>query len=191
MGYRYDIVTMINKENKKKMENKILVAYASTHGSTQEVAEKVAAALRERGMTVDLQPARNVRTLEGYTEVVLGAPIYMFHLHKDALNFLSRHQKTLSGGLPVAIFAGGPFDRPKAEDWQEIRRHLDAELAKYPWLAPVSIEVIGGKFDPAKLRFPWNLVPALKNMPPSDLRDWPAIHAWAISLFPNSQSLIA
>jgi len=29
----------------------------------------------------------------GYTAVVLGAPIYMFHWHKDVLHFLSQHGK--------------------------------------------------------------------------------------------------
>ena len=71
------------------MEIKILVAYASTHGSTQEVAEVVAETLRGQGLVVDLQPARNVRSLEGYSAVVLGASLYMFHLHKDALRFLN------------------------------------------------------------------------------------------------------
>ncbi len=40
-------------------------------------------------------------------------------------------------------------------------------------------EVIAGRFDPAKLSFPYSWLPALKQMPPSDLRDWTAIHAWA------------
>lgn len=172
----------------KRMENKVLVAYASTYGSTQEVAEDVAGTLRSQGLAVDLQPARNVWTLEGYRAAVLGAPLYMFHLHKDALRFLSRHQKALSGGLPVAIFAGGPFDsgdEKASQDenvWQEVRKQLDQELAKFPWLRPISIEVIGGKFDPSRLCFPWNLIPALKQMPPSDLRDWGAIRAWAEGL---------
>lgn len=157
----------------------VLVAYASTHGSTQEVAEAVAATLREHGLAVDLQPARNVCTLEGYSAVVLGAPLYMFHLHKDALRFLSQHQKALTGGLPVAIFAGGPFASGDEKEWQEVRKQLDQELAKFPWLRPVAVEVIGGKFDPARLHFPWNLIPALRQMPPSDLRDWEAIHRWA------------
>ncbi len=33
-----------------------------------------------------------------------------------------------------------------------------------------------------KLTFPHNLVPALKNMPASDVRDWTAIRAWASDL---------
>ncbi len=53
------------------MENKVLVAYASTYSSTQEVAEVVTATLRDHELAVDLQPARDVRSLEGYRAVVL------------------------------------------------------------------------------------------------------------------------
>ena len=171
------------------MEIKILVTYASTHGSTQEIAEAVAATLRQQGLAVDLQPVRKVRTLEGYAAVVLGAPLYILHLHKDALRFLSQHQKALTGGMPIAIFAGGPFGKGDAEEWQEVRRELDTDLAKFPWLAPLAVEVVGGKFDPARLHFPWNLIPALKNMPPKDLRDWDAIRAWASRLAAQFQPI--
>ena len=162
------------------MSASILVGYATRYGSTQEVAEAIASALREGGLAVDCQPMKGVQSLEGYGGVVLGAPLYMFRWHKDAKNFLSRHRQALTG-RPVAVFALGPFnDVPK--DWQEVRANLDKELAKFPWFAPVAIEVFGGKFDPAKLDFPYTLVPGLKKMPVTDIRDWTAIRAWANSL---------
>ena len=162
------------------MSSSILVAYATKYGSTQEVAEAIAATLREGGLAVDLQPMRAVRTLEGYGAVVMGAPLYMFRWHKDAKSFLSRHRPALMA-RPVAVFALGPFeDVPK--QWQEVRANLDKELAGFPWFAPVAVEVFGGVFDPAKLTFPYNLVPGLKKMPVSDIRDWTAIRAWANSL---------
>jgi menaquinone-dependent protoporphyrinogen oxidase len=164
------------------METKVLIAYASSSGSTQEIAEVISETLRSQGLAVDIQPIRNVRILEGYSAVVLGAPLYMAHLHKDALNFLLKHQKILANSLPVAIFAGGPFAKGDEKEWHEVRAQFDLELAKFPWLTPISVEIVGGKFDPAKLRFPYNLIPALKKMPASDLRDWVAIRAWASSL---------
>ena len=173
------------------MEINVLLAYASTHGSTQEVAGVIAATLQERGFTVDLQPARGVRTLEGYGAVVLGAPLYMFHLHKDALRFLSGHRKALAAGLPIAIFAGGPIETHDGNEWGEVRNQLDQELAKFPWLRPVAVEVIGGKIDPSRLRFPWNLIPALKQMPPTDLRDWDAIRRWTSNLAAQLQTVVA
>ena len=159
------------------MPTSVLVAYATKYGSTQEVAEAVAAALRESGLKVDIQPAREVRSLEGYDAVVLGAALYMYKWHKDALHFLSRHRKALSE-KPVAAFALGPVRNPREEkEWQNSRAQLDKELAKYSWLKPVAIEILGGKFDPKKLTFPMNKFAGKE--PASDARDWTAIPTWA------------
>jgi menaquinone-dependent protoporphyrinogen oxidase len=171
------------------MTNRVLVAFATEYGSTQEVAEAIAAALRERGLEADMRRAREVRSLDGYNAVVLGAPLYMFKWHKDALGFLARHRSALAE-RPVAIFALGPF-HDEEKDWQEVRSELDKELAKFPWLAPASIKIVGGKFDPTKLRFPWNMLPALKQMPACDLRDWTAIRAWASDLTTKLQSAVS
>jgi menaquinone-dependent protoporphyrinogen oxidase len=141
------------------------------------VAEAVAATLRESELTVDSKPTRQVRTLEGYRAIVLGAPLYLFRWHKDALHFLARHRAALTA-RPVAIFALGPFHAEEKE-FQQVREQFDKELAKVPWLRPKAIAIFGGKFDPQKLTFPYNLVPALKHMVASDARDWTAIGAWA------------
>ena len=162
------------------MPASVLVGYATRNGSTREVAEEIATTLRNDGIEVEVQPMRNVRTLAGYRMLVLGAPLYMFRWHKDALSFLSKHQEALKG-LSVAVFALGPF-HDEVTEWQEVRSLLEKELAKFSWFAPVAHEVFGGKFDPAKLRFPLNLIPALKKMPASDIRDWAAIREWAHAL---------
>jgi menaquinone-dependent protoporphyrinogen oxidase len=155
------------------------------------VAEAVAAMLRERGLAVDIQPMRQVRTLDQYHAVVLGAPLYMFHWHKDALHFLGRNHAALTQ-RPVAIFALGPTKSPTDEkEWQGSREQLDQELTKFPWLKPVALGMFGGKFDPEKLSFPHNLLPALKNMPASDIRDWTAIRAWASDLAAQFQPTLA
>ena len=166
------------------MSASVLVAYATRYGSTQEVAETVASTLRESGLEVDLQQLRQVHSIDQYRAIVIGAPLYMFRWHKDALNFLSRYHTSLTT-RPVAIFALGPFHADEKE-FQGAREQLDKELAKFPWLTPEAIEIFGGKFDPEKLTFPHNLVPALKKMPASDVRDWTVIRAWAnglVSLF--------
>jgi len=165
----------------------ILVAYATKYGSTREVAEAVAATLRECGLAVDIQPMREVRTLAGYSAVVLGAPLFMFHWHKDALRFLSRHREALAE-RPVAVFALGPTHDDEKE-WQDSRAQLDKELANLPWLTPVALEMFGGKYDPAKLRFPINLLAGKE--PASDLRDWAAIRAWASNLAAKLQPALS
>jgi menaquinone-dependent protoporphyrinogen oxidase len=162
------------------MSGLMLVAYATRYGSTQEVAEVVAATLRERGLTVDIQAMQDVQTLDQYRAIVLGAPLYMFRWHKDALRFLTQYRAVLAH-RPVAIFALGPFHAEEKE-FQEVRKQLDKELAKYPWLKPEAIAIFGGKFDPQKLAFPYTLIPALKRIPASDARDWAAIRAWTSDL---------
>src|ERR1019366_6442850 len=162
------------------MEARVLVTYATRSGSTQEVAEAITEVLRERGLAVDMSPVRRVQTLDQYRAVVLGAPLYMFHWHKGVLRFLARHRKALTQ-RPVAVFALGPFHLEEKE-FQGAREQLDKELAKFPWLSPVAMKIFGGEYGPQKLAFPYNLLPALKNMPASDIRDWTAIRTWASDL---------
>jgi menaquinone-dependent protoporphyrinogen oxidase len=147
------------------MPASVLVAYATRYGSTQEVAEAVAARLREAGLEVDLQPMRKVRSLKHFRAVVMGAPIYLSLWHKDAHTFLMEHRQALTG-RPVAVFALGPLTTDEKE-LQGSRLQLYKELAK--------------------LHFPDTLVRAfpaspLKGMPATDLRDWAAIRLWANNL---------
>jgi menaquinone-dependent protoporphyrinogen oxidase len=159
------------------MTNLVLVGYATQYGSTKEVAESIAKTLRETGLEVELQPLNKVRTLDNCGAVVLGAPLLMFHWHKDALNFLSRHRKSLEN-KPVAVFALGPTHEPHDDaEWKSSQEQLDKELAKFPWLKPAAIKLFGGKYDPALLRFPLNLMAG--KAPVSDISDWEAIRAWA------------
>ena len=145
----------------------VLLAYATRNGSTREVAEAVAATLREHDAQVVLLPARAAREpVAGYDLVVLGAPLYSGRWHRDAHRFLRRHREELAG-VPVAVFGMGP--RSDTEDaWQRSRAQLDRALAKRSWLAPVAVTVFGG-VDP----------PGRGGRERRDLRDWDTIRAWA------------
>jgi menaquinone-dependent protoporphyrinogen oxidase len=167
------------------MQGKTLVGYATRSGSTQEVAEAIAAAFRERGLEADCQQLRDTRSVDSYRMLVIGAPLFMFHWHKDAFAFLNRNRAALAN-LPVAVFSLGPF-HDEEKEWQDIRAQFDRELATIPWFSPVARQVFGGKFDPTTLRFPMNLIPGLKKMPASDIRNWDAIRAWARDLPTGSE----
>ena len=167
------------------MSDSILVTYATRYGSTQEVAEAVAAALQEAGLQVELQPVKKARPGDSYRAVVLGAPLYIGSLLKEAQRFLEQNREGLVG-RPVAIFALGPLSADEKE-LEGVRAQLDKELAKFAWLKPVEAQVFGGKYDPKKLRFPDSLLGALPasplyQRPAGDYRDWDAIRSWARSL---------
>ena len=159
------------------MATRVLVAYATRYGSTREAAEVIAQVLREHGLETETKQVREVRSLEGYSAVILGAALYMGHWHRDACAFLKRHHKALLH-LPVAIFALGPLSTAEKE-MQNSRAQLDRVLAKFYWLTPVAVGMFGGVIDPARLRFPFN------RMPKSDARDWTAIRAFAGVLVPS------
>lgn len=153
------------------MSTPILVAYATKRDSTHEVADAVAARLRELGREVDVRPAAEVGMLRPYAGVVLGGALYMGRWHRDARRFLAAHRQDLSR-LPVAVFAMGPKTLEPAEVTAS-RAQLDRALAAEPWLEPVSVTVFGGVVDPSKLHFP------MSRMEAFDARDWDAIRAWA------------
>lgn len=162
----------------------VLVAFATTYGSTREVAERVAQRLREAGLIVTLRELRDVDSLEGVETVVLGAPIYIGHLHRDAQRFLDRFKDALEK-RKVAVFSLGPLTTDETEVTGS-RDQLEQDLAKHPELAPFAVAMLGGSYDPAKLGLVHKLMAAmpspLHGRPSSDVRDWDAIDAWANEL---------
>jgi menaquinone-dependent protoporphyrinogen oxidase len=148
----------------------VLVAYATKHGSTREVADAIAETLRAHGDSADVRPAAEVASLEGYDGIVLGGSIYMGRWHSDARAFLERHATALAA-RPFGVFGMGPRTSEQA-DIADSRQQLDRWLAKAP-VTPASVAVFGGVLDPSKLSFPFN------RMPASDARDWDAIASWA------------
>jgi len=97
----------------------VLVAYATKHGSTENVAAEIAAVLAAAGFETQLRPAAEVRDTEGFDGVVLGAP----------RRALAKH--TWLTPVTVALFGGA--DPPKrnrpagrdARDWDAIRAWAD------------------------------------------------------------------
>ncbi|MEA2298278.1 MAG: menaquinone-dependent protoporphyrinogen oxidase [Solirubrobacteraceae bacterium] len=152
------------------MTGRILVAYATEHGSTIEVAEAIATALRDGGDQADVRPAGDMCPLDGYRAVVLGGALYMGRFHPDAARFLKRHRQALCQ-RPLAVFAIGPKTLAAA-DVAASRKQLDHALAAVPDVKAAAVAIFGGVVDPSKLRFPF------KRMPASDARDWEAIGAW-------------
>lgn len=140
----------------------VVVGYGTKRGSTREVAEAVAAVLREHGLVVDLLPAGKVEDVGAYDAAVLGGALYRGRWHRDARRLLKRQRKALAV-MPVAVFGLGPR-RDGDEALQRSRRQLERALAKVPEVEPLLIGCFGG-------------VDREKQI---DLRDRVAIRAWAV-----------
>lgn len=149
----------------------VLVAYASKHGTTREVAEFVAQTLEMSGVAVEVEEAARVGSIAHYDAVVVGGGLYMGRWHKDARRLLERHRRALAG-VRLAVFGMGP-DELEESKVVESRRQLDRALATTPELTPVAVTVFGGALKPETCRFPFSRLPAF------DARDWDEIEEWA------------
>jgi len=169
------------------MPTSVLVCYATRYGSTEEVAKAIGETLHKHGVEAVVRSVLEIHDVDQYGAIVLGAPLYAFHLHKDAVHFLTRHHTDLTT-RPVFIFALGPIHADEKE-FQGANQQLEKELAKFHWLEPKATKVFGGKFDPQMLRFPYNLF--MGKQPASDVRDWAAIRAWASDLAAQLHPVVA
>ncbi|MDQ3855585.1 MAG: flavodoxin domain-containing protein, partial [Chloroflexota bacterium] len=152
----------------------VLVAVASKHGSTREIAEVIAEELRTQGLEVDLRDAGQVDALEGYDAVVLGSGIYAGSWLPEAKHFADQHRGALTG-LPVWLFSSGPLGAP------EPKPHDDpAKLAAPMGDVPIrEHRVFVGKLDPADLSFGERLIARVVHAPSGDFRDWEDVSGWA------------
>jgi menaquinone-dependent protoporphyrinogen oxidase len=167
----------------------VLVAYASRHGSTAGIAERIAAGLREAGLSAEAVPVAQATDVEGYDAFVVGAAAYMFHWLKDATRFVKRHHRLLAE-RPVWLFSSGPLGTDLVdEDGRDV---LDATRPKEfdelrDLVHPRAERVFFGAWDPdaPPIGLGERLVrhmPAAPDIPPGDFRDWEAIEAWAAGI---------
>lgn len=174
----------------------VLVAYASRHGSTKGIAERIAAVLRERGLSAEAKQVDQARDLGRYDAFVIGSAAYMFHWMKEATTFVKRHDSLLSQ-RPVWLFSSGPLGNELVDE--EGRDILEATRPKEfdelsALIRPRGEQVFFGAWDPDAppvglgerlLR----LMPAAREATPAgDFRDWPAIDAWATDIASHLRS---
>ena len=59
------------------MDRQVLMTYATKHGATAEIAEKVGQVLSEAGLHTDVLPVDRVGDLTPYSAVILGSAVYV------------------------------------------------------------------------------------------------------------------
>jgi menaquinone-dependent protoporphyrinogen oxidase len=104
---------------------RVLVAYASRHGSTAEIAEAITFELRRSGFAVDCLGVDAVHDASGYAAIVLGSAVYIGRWRREARHFL-HDQESVLARVPFWIFSTGPIGEPhgSADPWDEPRRVL-------------------------------------------------------------------
>lgn len=166
---------------------KVLVVYATRHGATTGIAERIASTLTDHGLTAQAQKVEEVEDLGGYDAVVLGSAAYMSHWLKPAVAFAHRHHERLAA-LPVWLFSSGPLGTDlvdkdgndvlttmRPEEFGELTAMLQARGERVFFGAYNHSERPAGFVE----RLMRSLPAGRRLLPVGDFRDWSAIDAWA------------
>ena len=154
----------------------VLVATASKHGATQEIAEAIGVQLRARGLEVQLHVlsddgAADAEPLD-YEAVVLGSAVYLGRWQASARRFVSADSAALRQ-RPVWLFSSGPVGKsPKRTDSVSVDSFVADSGAR-------GHRLFSGKLDRRSLGRRERAMVALVGAADGDNRDWDAIRGWA------------
>jgi menaquinone-dependent protoporphyrinogen oxidase len=155
----------------------VLVASASKHGATHEIARAIAGVLEADGIPVVLVPLEAVETLFPYDAFVLGSAIYMGRWLRDARSFVEEHADLLAT-RPTWLFSSGPIGASAnagTADKFDDRWLLDTTHAR-------EHRIFGGRLAKNDLGLRDRAITGALRVPEGDFRDWPEIGTWAAAI---------
>jgi menaquinone-dependent protoporphyrinogen oxidase len=179
-------IEMINTSygEHNKMNNKVLVSYASRAGSTAGVADAIGKTLAKRGLQVDVKSMKDVSALSSYQAVVAGSAIRGQIWLPEAMDFLTAHQTELKS-KPFAAFMvcitlamkNGESYRQGLKDWMGPVRNIVQPFNEGYFAGALDLDKLSG-MDKMKM----GMAATFGIFPKGDFRDWKAIEAWAETL---------
>lgn len=156
---------------------RVLVAYASKHGSTREIAERIAEKLRQLGKPAEARAVEEAAEVGSYDAFVIGSAVYYGSWLKEATEWVHRHQAVLAG-RPVWLFSVGPLGTEVKDTEPQPKEMAQFQQA----IHPRDQRIFFGALDHKSLSFPERMVVKAVRAPEGDFRDWQAIEAWAATI---------
>ncbi|MBO9533623.1 MAG: flavodoxin domain-containing protein [Solirubrobacteraceae bacterium] len=153
---------------------RVLVAAATKHGSTMEIAERIAARLGRAGHATVALEAGKVMSLDEFDAVVLGSAVYGGRWLEDARQLVGTSTSKLRA-RPVWLFSSGPVvtGRPvPASDLVDVDAMLEQSGAR-------GHRVFGGRIQLELLGFIERSMMRALRVESGDYRDWDEVEAWA------------
>lgn len=161
------------------MREKILVAYATRFGATGEIAETIAATLRENGKDAEAKPIHDVYDITPYTTIILGSPIYSHKVLPEIVTFVRDHQNMLRE-IPVLGFLSGYTlidispERKKAasQAFDGVRTYIDIRETGF----------FAGKVPDDGFSLREKAAMKMEGIKPGDFRNMETIRSWTRGL---------
>jgi menaquinone-dependent protoporphyrinogen oxidase len=165
----------------------VLIAAASRHGATQEIAELIGGVLQ--GLDIDVEVARveDVATVYPYEAFVLGSAVYRGSWLRPARDFIEEHAAVLIS-RPTWLFSSGPIGTPPHAAASE---PFDAgELVSA--VAAREHRLFGGRLlDPHELRLVERVLVGALQVPSGDFRELGDVTAWAVGIGETLRSTLS
>jgi menaquinone-dependent protoporphyrinogen oxidase len=153
---------------------RVLVASATRHGATGEIAEAIASTLAARGVDAELRRIEDVPDVNGYDAVVLGSAVYIGKWLEPARQFAAEHAAELAV-RSTWLFSSGPLGDPPVPDAAhavQLGDLMERTRAR-------DHRLFAGKLDPFRVSFLERTIARAVRAKAGDFRDWDAIYAWA------------
>lgn len=158
---------------------RVLVAYASKHNATAEIAIAIGETLRQAGgleVTVEaITPAVDLIEIDA---VVVGSAVYMGQWQPEAANFLRQHERELTQ-RPVWVFSSGPVGKSDPKTLMDGWIFPETLQPLIKRIQPRDIVLFHGRIDETWLKIFDRISVKFFDAQESDTRDWQMIRAWA------------
>ncbi len=156
---------------------RVLVAVASQHGATREIADMIGATIAGRGIKTDICEVEDVATLEGYDAFVVGSAVYMGGWIKSARAFVLQHAEELAA-RPTWLFSSGPVgDPPRPDSGTAVK--IDDLVAS---VHAREHRVFSGRLEMGRLGLVQRTVARAVHVAEGDYRDWDEIEEWGTAI---------
>jgi menaquinone-dependent protoporphyrinogen oxidase len=167
---------------------KVLVAYASKHGATTLIAERIGDALRAHGLATDVQQIKDITDLSGYDAFVVGGAVYFGSWMKEVTSFVE-HNAPMLAEHPVWLFSSGPLGTQPTDAQGHDLRTVSAPKQLESVASAVNARdhhVFFGALDHNKFgvteRLLWALPASRSLFIEGDFRDWVDVETWAAGI---------
>lgn len=166
----------------------ILVTYASAHGSTAGIAERIARRLRDWGHAAVASPVGPVGSVTPYEAVILGSAIHSGTWLPEAETF-ARNQSEAMSGRPVWLFSVGSVGSESSFFGVRMTGIVRRAQSHSPQIAAVRSvtgarghHAFAGAIRPGDWSKVGNLLLRAFGGRPGDHRNWAEVDAWADSI---------
>jgi menaquinone-dependent protoporphyrinogen oxidase len=156
----------------------VLVAYATKHEATREIAERIRDVLQGDGLDVRLHDVAEAPDPRPFDAAILGSAVYIGKWRKEFGAFLDRHVAALAA-IPVWVFSSGPTGEGDPVELLDGWTHPEGSQETLDRIAPRDVAVFHGVLDPDDLNLVERLMIRQVKAATGDHRDWHAIEAWA------------